>query len=236
MPAFKALAEEYRINGWIASYGGCPPLTTVYRLDRPRRHKCRQFNDTVMQLISDSNIKVVFLVSRWSLYTEGHDPKGPQSGKTNFIGSENHNVRSRASSKKAFSEGLEKTMKFLVSRRIDVVLLEQAPEHRFLVPTILAKIRALRQEPKAFGRIRKNHYARQSYIASQFDAVAKQHKVMRIDLASRLCNGDTCLMSDGKAVLYSDYHHLSKTGALWISGLIAPVFESLSNTRSGLTQ
>ena len=90
MPAFKDLAGTYKVTGWFASYGGCPPLLTVYRIDRPARHKCKQFNDTVAKLIIESGIKTVFLISRWTVYSDGHNEDGPQSGKRTLIASADH--------------------------------------------------------------------------------------------------------------------------------------------------
>ena len=231
MPAFTALAERYKVPGWFASYGGCPPLLTAYRIDRTRRHQCRAFNDTVAKLIADNKIKTVFLVSRWTVYSDGNNEDGPQSTKRTFIGSASHQERTRQSSQLAFAEGLEKTLQALRSAGARVILVEQVPEHTALVPTLLARGVAAGIDPAQIGLPLKVHQARQSYVVSQFDQLAKEPDVVRLDPAARLCSEAGCKVVDGTITLYNDYQHLTASGAEWIAGMFEPVFEDMAKGR-----
>ncbi len=222
MPAFKDLAVEHNVAGWFVSYGGCPPLLTVYRLDQPARHKCRQFNDTAARLIVENGIRTVFLISRWTVYSDGHNEEGPQSGKRTLIASAAHSKASRASSKLAFADGLERTLAALKGAGVRVVLVEQVPEHQALVPTLLARATATGQDASDLALGKPTHLARQAYVVSQFDRLASGGKVARIDPASLLCPADRCMMSESGNVLYNDYQHVTTIGAR----LLKPLFEA----------
>lgn len=231
MPAFKDLAEEYKVTGWFASYGGCPPLLTVYRLDRPARHKCKQFNDTVAKLIADGGIKTVFLVSRWTVYSDGHNEDGPQSGKRTLIASASHSDATRASSKLAFADGLKRTVAALRDAGARVVLVEQVPEHQALVPTLLARAAATGRDPAEFTLGKATHLARQAYVVSQFDKLAKGEDLARIDPAERFCPADRCIMSQDGDVLYNDYQHVTTKGARWLRPLFTDEFARMSGAK-----
>jgi len=228
MPAFKALAEKHQISGWFASYGGCPPLRSVYRLDQPARHKCKAFNDAVARLIAENKIKTVFLVSRWTVYSDGHNEDGPQSGKRTLIASSNHKDSTRASSRLAFADGLKQTLDFLKQNGVRVILVEQMPEHKSEVPTVLARAVANGVDPTDLALRKREHLSRQSYVVSQFDVLAKEPEVVRLDPASLLCPDDHCLMADGKTVLYNDYQHVTSAGANWLSKLFETAFAQMA--------
>lgn len=228
MPAFTQLAERFKVPGWFASYGGCPPLLSVYRIDRTRRHQCLQFNDTVAKLIADNGIKTVFLVARWTVYSDGLNVEGPQSTKRTFIGSANHKLRTRESSQKAFADGLERTLAAIEKSGAKAVLVEQVPEHYALVPTLLARAVAAGTDPSTITLPLKDHLARQSYVVSQFDKLARPPSVVRLDPASALCSEAGCKVVDGATTLYNDYQHLTGSGAEWIAPLFEPVFEEMA--------
>ncbi len=231
MPAFTKLAERYKVPGWFASYGGCPPLLTAFRIDRTRRHLCPQFNDTVAKLIADNEIKTVFLISRWTIYSDGHNDDGPQSTKRTFIGSASHKDRSRVSSQKAFAESLDITLAALAKAGARVYLLEQVPEHYALVPTLLARAVAAGTNPATIRLPLEDHLARQSYVVSRFDKSAQPPGVVRLDPASLMCDDQGCKVVDGAVTLYNDYQHLTGTGAEWIAPLFEPAFEEMAKSQ-----
>ncbi|MEM7429289.1 MAG: acyltransferase family protein [Pseudomonadota bacterium] len=228
MPAFKDLATKHGVSGWFASYGGCPPLLTVYRLDRPASHKCRQFNEAAVKLIAENGIRTVFLISRWTVYSDGHNEDGPQSGRRTLIASASHTTADRASSRLAFAEGLERTLAALKKAGARTVLVEQVPEHHALIPTLLARVAATGVDPSDLALAKPAHLARQAYVVSQFDRLARGEGVARVDPATRFCPADRCLMTENGNVLYNDYQHVTTRGARWLKPLFEAEFKRMA--------
>lgn len=231
MPAFTALAQHYKVPGWFASYGGCPPLLSAFRVDRTRRHQCRQFNDTVAKLIAENDIKTVFLIARWTLYSDGLSNDDPRATKRIFIGTDTHNERSRQSSRQAFTEALKTTLGELQKAGARVFLVEQVPEYTALVPTMLARAVAAGHDPAAIKLPLVDHLTRQSYVVSQFDELAKPPDVVRLDPAQPLCSQSGCKVVDGDVTLYNDEQHLTASGAKWIAPLFQPAFEEMAQAQ-----
>ena len=171
-------------------------------------------------------------MARWTVYSDGHTDEGPQSSRRTFIGSASHRMRTRESSKLAFAEGLKKTLSRLSAQGVEVVLVEQAPEHFSLVPTLLARAAASGIDPAKLNLSGEAHLARQKYVVSQFDRLALPPQVTRLDPGERLCDEAGCKLLDGQTVLYHDYHHLTASAAAWISPMLEPAFKRLTSSRS----
>jgi peptidoglycan/LPS O-acetylase OafA/YrhL len=61
--------------------------------------------------------------------------------------------------------------------------------------------------------------------------VARNPRVQAIDPARLLCPGERCLFAKGDAPLYSDTHHLTKTGAHLITPIYEPLFAAAAQER-----
>lgn len=221
-PAFEAAAQKYGQTGAIASYGGCPPLMSVTRLDKRKEHLCLQFNALVTKYLSSHKPRTVFLVARWPLYSDGHNPSGPQAGKITFIGSENHMSYSRENSRKAFIEGLSQTIAFLKMRGVKIVIVEQVPEHNVRIQKALTRAAAIGNDAGSIGTSLKAHDTRQKFVSDVFNGEEKKSAVHLIKPQRALCSEGKCQMTTETGPLYTDYHHLSRLGARTLLPLISP--------------
>jgi len=61
-PAFKELANDIGVAGWVANHPKCAPLLGV---SRSHAAMCSSFNEEVISAIEHKDIPIVFLVGRW---------------------------------------------------------------------------------------------------------------------------------------------------------------------------
>lgn len=68
MPAFEAVAAQFRVPGAVAAASACPPILGVVADIRPG---CAEFNSAVVEALRASSVRTVVLAGSWRIY-EGH--------------------------------------------------------------------------------------------------------------------------------------------------------------------
>ena len=123
-PAFDGASVDSNKQGAFAGYAGCPPLLGVYSM-RPDRHlkDCKKLNEKIFKYVSSNKIKKVFLVARWSYYTDGNYDR------TNFshISKKDIFFSNKSNSREAFYFGLKNTLEKYNNIGVEVILVQQAP-------------------------------------------------------------------------------------------------------------
>ena len=214
LPAFERAAAELGVNGLATGISGCPPLLDVYTLtDNKPLRDCHQLNRRVFDHVRRERIPAVFLVSRWTHYTDGGydgDTFGP-------IGVSPGAPATRDRSREAFRRGLEATLAAYASIGTHVYVVLQVPEQP-VVPDQLY-YRAYRRGGDIAAFITRTsvdverHRRLQEYVRTLFHEHGKDAHVTFISLDELLCGRAKCLIGTVERSYYSDANHLSNDGA-----------------------
>ena len=216
-PGFHDAALEVNQKGIFTGFSGCPGLLNIYSI-RPERNirNCKLLNEKLFEFIKKKKIKKVFLVSRWTYYTDGNYDK------TNFshISQSKEFFSNKNNSRAAFVFGLNKTIKKYNDLGVDVFFVHQVPFQVFGPKHIYYK---------SFDKINgvidldkltklsvdyKKHMFLQKFVREKIDVLnSKNYKFKEIDLNSFFCDNKKCKIGKKNGSYYSDKNHLSIFGA-----------------------
>ncbi len=217
-PAFYELSEKLHLNGYIATYDGCPPILGVDQTGRDDSFYCIEFNNAILALLDRKSIHTVFLISSWSnwltnprLYTGNSQPRlTVKNDKRQF----NTDVAHK----------LVETMTTLGQKGIHVVVMQTIPMADFDPPHTLA-LRATTENGKAPPvaiPLHEYNHQRESLDAT-FKMMASTASITLLDPKNILCGETMCNVShDGKSLYYNG-GHLSTYGARYLE----PLFEKI---------
>ena len=121
----KAAASAHR-TGQFAGFSGCIPLLGLYPLTRPNqaRYDCHALNARVLAHIKSQGIKELFLVAKWSYYTDFWNG----TPYLNAVGLAPTDDISQAQSRKAFQAGLLDTVAAYQQLGVRLHVIEQVPQ------------------------------------------------------------------------------------------------------------
>jgi len=106
---------------------------------------------------------------------------------------------------------------------VQVVIVASVPEISTEVPERLALL-ALRGRHDPVGPSLADFLERQRYVERDLIQLAHLPGVRLIEPAKQLCGSGQCSVEADGVPLYRDGDHLSRFGALTLSGLFKPVF------------
>jgi peptidoglycan/LPS O-acetylase OafA/YrhL len=223
-PAFRVLANEAGMAGWLATHPGCAPLLGIVRISSDASG-CDQFNDVVMSLIEQYDVPTVFLVGRWEVNALGrtHWEISEGLGKVTLRDAYSKET-SPAETRAVFERGLTRTLSRLSRGPRRVVLVMDVPNTAIDTPVFLAKS-AMSGNIGPEVRIDiLAHGGRVDSMDGLLTRLCQQWHVVTIDPKLSLCSGSQCLVAKSGRSLYRDDHHLSMFGALQLVDLIRPSF------------
>ena len=215
-PAIDRIAGRQGRTGLFAGQAGCLPFRGVERHDR-HDLRCREFNDAVERLLEQNReIRTVFLVARWAMYTEGSRTEDA-TGATVLIapGKVEENAL-------AFQKGLEQTLSALAGGGREVVFVTQVPEIGWDVPAIVARSRAFGRRPPEPPSL-EAYRARQKTVTDIVRDISQRYPLRLVDVSRPLCPHSTCLIERGGQFLYLDSNHLSAHGNEFVANAFAGV-------------
>lgn len=222
VPALAKMAAKHgeSIEAFVAA--GCPPVFGVHR-DR-KSDGCFARNTEVLRVLEESSeIKSVFLISRWAQYINGKMRLMEPNRTEGVIVGESGEALDLSARSAVFEHQLHITIERLLAAGKRVILVYPIPELGFRVPPTLARLVAWGRDPAGFNLPRTLFDAREETVFSILDRVDLSPDLVRIWPHERLCNSVRCLIiADGQA-LYSDESHLSRSGA----DLLLPEFEPI---------
>ena len=215
-PAIDRIAGRMGRAGLFAGQAGCLPFRGVERHDR-HDLRCREFNDAVERLLEQNReIRTVFLVARWAMYTEGSRTEDA-TGAAVLIAP--GRVEENAL---AFQKGLEQTLGALAGGGREVVFVTQVPEIGWDVPAIVARSRAFGRRPPEPPSL-EAYRARQRTVTDIVRDISQRYPLRLVDVSRPLCPHSTCLIERGGQFLYLDSNHLSAHGNEFVANAFAGV-------------
>ena len=223
-PAFYSSALDNNKKGIFVGFSGCPALLDVYsvRADRNVRN-CKKLNDKLFNYIKNSQIKKIFLVSKWTYYTVGNYDKTNY----NHISRNKKTFSNEGNSKLAFLFGLENTIKKYNDLGVEVVFLNQVPLQVFdpksaYSNSINKKNHKINLDKLTSLSVDYNkHLSLQKFIKQELGLLKqKNYDFSIINFDSFFCNNKKCIFGNNKFSYYTDRSHLSIFGANFIKNKI----------------
>jgi len=212
LPAFESAANQLKINGVFAFMPGCPPFLGVYGLrNDSKRFECYDFNNRVAGYVSSMNVEVVYLVGRWTYYTDG----GYDGKEWSYIGLSPRDGKDAATSRNAFEQGLARTVDFYVQRGIQVYLINQVPQQLHDPKAVYYRAYKGMRPYETVRRLsvsKEDHQRLQQYVHSLFSRYNNPAlRVLSLDAA--FCDDVTCAIGSAEKSYYFDDDHLSVAGS-----------------------
>jgi peptidoglycan/LPS O-acetylase OafA/YrhL len=219
LPAIDAIAKREHRAGYFAATDSCPPLLGV---SRPDTAKCKRFNDAVIVLATQPQIRDVILDARWAKNAEGTSYGDEPPGRILLYDDEGRGVDA-PSTHAVFLRGLTRSVVALTDARKRVILIGSAPEIGWAVPVVLAQMR-LAGDTRNMDIPLAVHLGRQRDVMAAFALMQLKYGVRVVDPTDVLCTADICRVILNGVPLYRDEHHLSATAARMLIPEIAKVF------------
>ena len=232
--SFKDLFHQVGMNEgkqiFFTGASGCPPLANLIpvREDQMTRN-CKKLNDRVQNFMAQEDIKNIFLIARWSYYTDGdYDSKNIQYVKSNEL-----NGIDQATSRLVFQNSLRNTLDFYKSKGINVHLITQVPSQEIDAKDAFFNAYrnhknvsdiSLNKKLYQFSIDRGRHDKLQFYTKSLFKENASNMNVYDFD--NIFCK-DKCLIGNSEGSFYSDDNHLTINGASLVKENIISIFKEL---------
>ncbi|WP_394753775.1 acyltransferase family protein [Crenothrix sp.] len=215
-PAFETLGELYNVPGIQVSYNTGAALLKAKTLkfsDKSNDNRQLFYQNVIDFLQQQPLIKDVFLVGYWNAYTEG-------SRKITYL--DEHD------SLKAFQSSFKETIKHLTAQGKRVWVVLSVPKADRNVPLWLALNETQGEVIWIDG-----YLAQRNVLLPFFEQMQADYKVRLLDPSDLLCrdNKRRCRINSAGKALYSDYHHLSATGAIFVAESLMPAFKLMQKEK-----
>lgn len=191
---------------------------------------CARFANATLEAIKRHEIKHVFLVARWILYTTGTLDGSEAPAHAWLVHPGNWGYAE--DSMTVFAKALQETLDQL--NDVDVTIVLDVPEQRYTVWRYMFA-RALWRLPAddGFWTTREELVDRYRPVMDIFrKAVAGRPNVTIVDPMDILCQDQRCMVRIGDVPIYADEDHLSVKGAGLLEPLFAPIFQSMGHVSS----
>jgi len=217
LPAFDLIGKKIRKSIAHIGLGGCPSLLDVWVLKGNfDTGVCKKLAQRQLTYVKDHEIKKVFLTSRWTTYTDGNY----EGKKFFYLALNRDDSLDKSTSRKAFEQGLNKTIQAYRDLGAEVYIVAQVPQQlRSTKEIYYAMYDSNFSDVKKSEFIRKysvpiyKHSALQSYTRRLFDAYASRNEIKLINLDSIFCDNAICIFGTAKQPYYVDADHLSIFGS-----------------------
>ena len=222
LPAFDTLGKEYDHQIIVASLAGCPPVIEVTRPDGyDNAPKCKKHSEIVMNFIRDNDIKRIFIVARWGLYTHGWYRNGKLQKATGFLADELVSETGPLISREVLHRKLTKTVGIFKDLNIPVVLITGIPVQKS-EPQRLYRLQELYD---SFEELRLEEHLEHQRVASEllFD-LEDPSRVDVLDTTSVTCGQIYCPYRDESRLFYKDDNHISPQRAIELIPLLRKYF------------
>jgi peptidoglycan/LPS O-acetylase OafA/YrhL len=234
LPAFDSAGKNTGQAVAHIGLGGCPPLLGV---DVARGSfdagVCENLAERELQYVKQHHIKRVFLVSRWTLYTDGDDNRERKIG--NFLVAKGHQDTTRETSRAVFETGLATTLDAYKAIGAQVYIVEQVPQQRVTPKNLYYRLSSdgslNRTQKLALVRTlsvpKQQNDELQRFTRQLFDADSAVYHINLIVPDDAFCQNDVCLLGDTHSY-YKDYNHLNLRGAALLTGKITDILSGKS--------
>ncbi len=215
LPTFDEAAQRLGASGVYTGASGCTPFLGIYALRVDQlSNNCRALNQRVFDYVKANRIRKVFLVARWTYYTDG----GYDGTDFSYIGLTADSRKEKRLSREAFKAGLQATVDAYANIGSELYLVAQLPEQRYDAKIVYYK--AYRNDRADFAETIRSmsiplsdHRQLQSYVSSLFSAYAGSGRLNVVSLDDVFCDRERCLLGSEDQGYYFDTDHISTTGA-----------------------
>jgi len=216
MPAFATLAKDERRKFAFATLSGCPPILGVDNVKGNHSPgTCPRWNDEMYNYVQQQKIKIVILVARWSLYTEGDDYQKAQSGY--FLVNGQIKANGQESSRQVFRDSLGSTIDKLRQLGTKVFIVEQIPQQKNdprlaylrLNSTGMIGTTVSLDLVKRLSVELESHLALQKFNRDAFAYFDQKKLITTINFDSYFCDSKVCLMGNDTFAFYRDKNHIN---------------------------
>jgi SGNH domain (fused to AT3 domains) len=216
--AFNEAALQANIHAVYSGTSYCTPLLGIYILRADQAQVgCHLVNQRVFDYVKANQIKKVFLIGRWSVYTDG----GYDGLEATWIGLTKDGKKQKASSRIAFEAALKKTVAAYARIGVQLSIVEQVPQQTLDVKELYYKIYAndlqnVSESIRALSVSRQQHVQLQSFVSALFKKHAQAGQLNLVNFDDIFCGDDKCLIGTDKYSYYFDNNHLTTAGGLWL--------------------
>lgn len=215
LPAFDALGKATGQQIVHMGLEGCAPLlgADVIWGNHPSG-ACARMARQQFEYAKQNRIAKVFLVARWSLYTEAD--QGAKKKWRFFLVSGERSERTEENSRAVFAESLLYTVRQYSAINAQVYLIDQVPEQLVDAGRLSYKIAKFSVPPAGFSAIidglsvpHAAHLERQRFNREVMSTARSQGLAMSINLDSLFCWDGLCRLNSGTEWLYLDRDHIN---------------------------
>jgi hypothetical protein len=227
LPAFAILSEEFSADVFFIRTG-CPPLSGIYRFPMINGDDC---NDQITGLASaaaSEELDIVFLASRWSLYTDDNVANSGQFLSLVPFTSEALNF---ASSRAAFERAVMLTVDDYSKHDIPILFIAQVPQQNVHAMDTVVKMsmRSASYEDR-IAVVRSTSQVEGDPLPGPFHSKvlwdARGVCSDAIDVKDVFLEDGRYIWSDGYQSFYRDKDHLSTAGAERVAPKLSAVLKS----------
>ena len=204
---FAEIAENQNTAGLYVGASSCIPLINTFVAGaKEEKLYCYQLNQAISHYIDQNPVRKLFLISNWSLYTQGDYSGYGQK----FISVHRDNHYDKGNSITTFRSRLKDTIEFYSSKTEEIIILTQPPLLKSLPDSIyhISKLRGLKL--RDFGIDIDHSISQQSLYLNELN---KYENVIRVyNLSDKICDEEVCIVGNDNKSYYYDDDHLSYYG------------------------
>lgn len=218
-PVFDKLGKNLGFSYVHSGLGGCLPLLGIDVVKGNwNKGICHSLAEKQFKYIKDNDIKKVFLVGRWSLYTQGDYGKEMTRY---FLSRSESTELSRQSSRNNFREAFFETLLKYEEIGVNVVVVLQIPQQKSDPKKIYLKLltSAKQDSNELFEFLRTSsvnfteHLALQKFNRSFFESVKGIGNVKLFNPDPYFCDDSRCIFGTISSPYYRDEDHVTSAGS-----------------------
>lgn len=192
----------------------CPPLLGADIIKGGRiDSECSGANNDFKTALLTSDVNLVFIAARWSLYTETTRSEGKKGSRV-FLGDTSDISENRKNSRRTFKSGLRRSIAFIIEQNKIPMLLKQIPAYSFKPSNCwIRKTNYNLPSDNSCNIKQADVESRQAYANEVIDNLSQDYpELIVISLIPQLCDGNTCASKLNKTLIYKDNNHLNSKG------------------------
>jgi SGNH domain (fused to AT3 domains) len=174
---------------------------------------CHLMNQRMFAYVKANNIKKLFLIGRWSAYTDG----GYDGTEATWIGKTKDGKKEKAASREAFEAGLKQTVAAYASIGVQLYIVEQVPQQTLNVQDLYYKVYGSNTENvdnsiRQLSVSKQLHTQLQNFVNGLFKQHAAAGQLNLINFDNVFCDAEKCLFGNETQSYYFDNNHLTTAG------------------------
>ncbi len=199
--AFDAYGKARGQTGIMATEPACAPLSRT-----GPRESCLENNRKILAFLEEAPPMDVFLMARWSFYSEGYGHDGDRPGQVPLL---RQGEGEAAENFPAFLQGLDEVLARL-SDRHRVIVINHFPEYPYSVPKAMLRTLRFGTEPEV--KTRAQFDARNGRTVEALRKAAEEYGAVHIAPYDLFCSDEICDYQREGVPLYIDKVHLGPLG------------------------